>query len=315
MLEQTVGVYTYMWIPVLIICIVMVSIMIYIAMRSMRTGTEQEEQGDSDEIFAIIRDAGYAYDSTQDMFYSILDPWQRKMGYCRLYDEASAPLNMIIDCEPIYFEYGGKRWLVEFWKGQYAMCVGGEIGVYNTDGPDLDIPGFFNGTFYNCAGNNELMYMSYTLVRNGEVLLRRKGRHWWLTGFKLGEFAEPSDLIMYLSIALKNIAMRNAFIKGLTEAGYSEKEIMVEGCMVSLVYGKPRNPQPLSRIPEVDWIIQRKNEFLCDEYRRVTAGYEGFPEKMAALREQAPELYEAALHLGRARELFTGFEKLSDFLT
>ena len=32
----------------------------------------------------------------------------------------------IIDCEPIYFSYGGKRWLIELWKGQYALTTGAE---------------------------------------------------------------------------------------------------------------------------------------------------------------------------------------------
>ena len=37
---------------------------------------------------------------TSDIFYSLNDCWQRDFGYCRLYDEACAPLAMIIDCEP-----------------------------------------------------------------------------------------------------------------------------------------------------------------------------------------------------------------------
>ena len=64
-----------------------------------------------------IEIAGYGYDSEQDIFYCNMDAWQRNMGYSRLYDEATAPLGMILDCEPIYFKYGGKRWLVELWKG------------------------------------------------------------------------------------------------------------------------------------------------------------------------------------------------------
>ena len=82
---------------------------------------------------------GYAYDPNQDIFYSKMDAWQRDFGYCRLYDETASPMGMVIDCEPIYFVYSGKRWLIEMWKGQYDLTTGGEVGVYTTEvgPPDL----------------------------------------------------------------------------------------------------------------------------------------------------------------------------------
>ena len=68
---------------------------------------------------------------------------------------------MIIDCEPINFEYNGKKWLIEFWKGQYDLTTGCEIGVYKAVGPDLDMQGFFNGTFYNCVSDEERLQMEF----------------------------------------------------------------------------------------------------------------------------------------------------------
>jgi len=103
-----------------------------------------------------------------------------------LYDEAAAPLGMIVDCEPIHFEYKGKRWLIQFWKGVYA-----------TDKPDINIPGLFKGTFYNSIKDDEFLWMSFTLKKNGKVLFERGDRHWWLTGFKLGEFSQPWELTMF----------------------------------------------------------------------------------------------------------------------
>jgi len=204
----------YLWIPIILGTVLIITTIIYPQIYQSITkwlsGFRKKKRADDEVLYKVMADAGYSYDPIQDIFYSNMDPWQRKMGYCRLYDEASAPLNMIIDCEPIYFEYGGKRWLIEFWKGQYGMTTGGEIGVYTTEGPDLDIPGLFNGTFYNCASNADRLYMSFTLVKDEEVLFKRKGKHWWLTGFKLGEFSEPSELTMYLTIALKDRFMRDA---------------------------------------------------------------------------------------------------------
>jgi hypothetical protein len=96
--------------------------------------------------------AGYEYDAGQDMFYSIMNPWQRKYGYCKIYDEAAAPLGMIIDCEPVHFEYQGRKWLIEFWKGQYDLTTGCEIGIY-TDPVEFQIPGVQIGSFYSSCGS------------------------------------------------------------------------------------------------------------------------------------------------------------------
>lgn len=63
----------------------------------------------NDELYKAIETAGYLYNPKQDIFYSRKNAWQRNMGYCRLYDEAEAPSGMIVDCEPIYFEYDEKN--------------------------------------------------------------------------------------------------------------------------------------------------------------------------------------------------------------
>jgi UDP-2,3-diacylglucosamine pyrophosphatase LpxH len=275
-------------------------------------GEIKEISGD-ETLDKAISAAGYDYEIKQDIFFSVLDPWQRSMGYCRLYDEAAAPLNMIIDCEPIYFEYGGKRWMIEFWKGQYALTIGCEIGVYNTDGPDLNIPGVFNGTFYNCASNEELLKMAFTLKKNGETLFKRKDKHWWLTGFVLGGFAEPSELVMDMSITLKDREMRDAFVKGLIKAGYSINEIQIYRNTVSLTFDKTRTPQPYTRIPSTDWVIQRKNELLCNMYQDITKDYDNFPDKVRAIKEKAPQLYKELANIGKTRQLFEIYDKLKAF--
>lgn len=218
-----------------------------------------------DKLIAI---AGYAYDANQDIFYSTMDSWQRNFGFCQLYDEAGAPFSMIMDCEPIHFEYGGEKWLIEFWKGQYGMVSGGEIGVY-TGGIDVKILGIFNDTFYNCASDDQLLEMSYTLKKNGNILFTREGKHWWLTGFRLGEFSEPSELTMDISITLKDEIMRDAFLAGFSVTGYSDTEYTVVGNTVSFTFDIPRTKQPRTRTRATDWVIQRKNEWFCNLYQDI----------------------------------------------
>lgn len=263
---------------------------------------------------AAIKTAGYSYDSKQDIFFSSLDAWQRSMGYCRLYDESAAPFGMIIDCEPIQFEYKDKRWLIEFWKGQYDLTTGCEIGVYSTDKPDINIPGVFKGPFYYSVNNEELLKISYYLQKGKKILFTRKDKHWWLTGFMLGEFSQPSELIMHLSITLKDREMVTAFVNALIGVGYNRRELSIYGNTVMLKFKTPKTKQPYTRTKETDDIIQRKNKLLCDAYQEVTKPYKNLPDKLKAVKENSPELYRKLLKLGRTINLTSSFENIKDYL-
>lgn len=256
----------------------------------------------NDELDELIAIAGYSYDPKQDIFYSNIDPWQRKVGYCRLNDIAAAPLGMIIDCEPIRFRYQNKNWMIGLWKGQYDLVTGGEIGVY-TGAYDLNIFGI-RGTFYNCASNDDLLKMAFVLKKNGITLFTRKGKHWWLTGFKLGEFSEPAELTMDIDIIFDNIIMRDAFATGLRNAGYSDNQFARNGNKVSLIFDIPHTPQPFSRIPQIDNIIQQKNKFLCDQYQAITGTSDNVRDKIKALEEQAPELYKKVIKIAKAKKSY-----------
>lgn len=275
-----------------------------------KNATEEE----IDELNVLVANAGFAYDKVQDIFYSKMDAWQREFGYCRLYDEACAIMGMIIDCEPIYFKFDGKRWLIELWKGQYGMTTGGEIGVYYTNGPDINIPGIFNGTFYYCADDENLLNMSFTLIKNGKTIINRAEKHWWITGFALGEFSDTSELKMYANITLKNQEMRDSFAEGLKRAGYSGREFSINHNTVNILFDKPHTPQPLMRIKELERITQAKNKLLCDKYKEITSGYKDISEKLKAVREQSPQLYKSAIALGKPRNVFVQYEDIKKAL-
>ncbi len=261
------------------------------------------------ELDKTIKAAGYAYDPVQDIFYSILDPWQRDIGYCRLFDELAAPLGMIIDCEPIYFDYGGKSWMIGFWKGQYDLVTGGEIGIYKK-AADLNVLGLFSAAYYDCVSNTDLLTMAYTLKKNGNPLFRRAGKHWWLTGFKLGEFSEPAELTMDITITLHDVMMRDAFVSGLWKAGYRLDEFTRDGATVSFTFANPHTPQPITRTPSTDRIIQRKNEVFCEKYREITGTSNTFQDKVKALEEQTPDIYTKLFKPGISKQLYDAFTAL-----
>ncbi len=270
------------------------------------------EKGES--VFEIIKDAGYLYDAKQDIFYSSMDAWQKDAGYCRLYDEAAAPMGMIIDCEPVLFEYDEKRWMIEFWKGQYDLTTGCEAGVYTTNQPDVIVPGIFTGAFYNSASDKDRLKISYVLKKNNTVLFSRKAKHWWLTGFLLGEYSDPADLTMNIKITLKNRQMRNAFINGLKSSGYSEGDIKATGNTVSFIFDKPRTQQPYTRTKESDRLIQLKNKFLCEQYQQATKDYKSLPDQLNALSKDKPEVYQKVFDIGKTKKIFDIYKTLKNYM-
>lgn len=267
-----------------------------------------------EELNKDLEPFGFAYYPQQDIFYSIMDGWQRDCGYCELYDEASAALSMIIDCEPIRFEYNNKRWLIEIWKGQYGLNTGCEIGLYSTDGPNLNIPGIFDGTFYFSGSDEDRLYMSFSLRKNGTLLFYRSDVHWWLTGFKLGEFSDPSDLEMTVDITLKNHTMCNAFLDGLYEAGYSSEDITVNDTTVHFIFDKPHAPQPSTRNSIIENFMQTNNQRNCEAYQFATRNYKNTLDKLILVKEDAPKLYRKIVNVGNTKELFGGFKVIKEFV-
>ena len=266
------------------------------------------------ELNEELKTFGFAYEPNQDLFYSILNPWQREFGYCRLYDEASAAFSMIIDCEPITFEYDGRKWLIELWKGQYGMNTGGEVGIYYTTGPNLNIPGFFNGTFYHAPKDEECINMSFALRKNGNLLFTRSAYHWWLTGFKLGEFSHPKEITMDITLDLYDRKMANVFAVALRKAGYTEDEFSVQGYRVNIHYDKPHTKQPLTRTAFTDYIMQRNNESLCTSYSQLTSEYTDTLDKLELTRDESPNMYSRIMTIGRPMGAFESYSKLKGHL-
>lgn len=250
--------------------------------------------------------AGFAYSKEQDIFYSTINAWQRNFGYSRLYDEAAPHFAMIVDSEPVYFNYDNKRWLIEFWKGQYGITTGCEVGVYNTKRPEFNIPGVFDETFYDCASDDDIIYISYTLFKNGQELFSIEDIHWWLTGFKLGEFSQPCELVMDISLTLKDEAMLDAFVEGIRQTGYSNNEIEVNGNTVRIEFNKPHSSQPHSRTKDIEDFMQSYNKQNCELFRKLTGDYNSIASKLVVLQKKAPALYNSILNFGGPKRISRG---------
>ncbi len=200
--------------------------------------------------------AGFWYDPQQDIVFSRMDALQRKFGYAYGYDDSIFLINAVIDCEPIFFSFAGKTWMIELWKGQYGVMTGCEIGVYNRapiHSPAYDSLDRYLGKraedstpshnlFFECASDSELLEMSFTLKRKGQKLFSRgPEKHWWLTGFKWGELSNPDDLSMEVEIRFADQAMSMAFRNALVDLKYGYNPI---GSAVVFKFDQPKTYQP-----------------------------------------------------------------------
>lgn len=167
----------------------------------------------------LINALGYNYDAKEGVFYTELDSWQRSGNYIKHYD-AVAPLgNMTFLTTKVDFDYAGKNWRLQFWKGQYGPFGGAEIGVYYKTPGQTD-------ELYFCADDDHLMYMTYDCYlteqdyRSGNKFFTRGWqKHWWLTGFKVANVT-PTDMVMSARIRTFDSTMRDAMEKGLVNAGF-----------------------------------------------------------------------------------------------
>ena len=277
-------------------------------LRAVRKVMSMSEETKISEFNKGLHPYGFEYNACHDIVQSGMHNWQREVGYCRLYDDLSYRLKMIFDCEPIYFTYNEKRWLLELWKGQYGITTGGEIGLYNTDQSDIDIPGIFKGPFFECVTDEERIPMAFVLERKGKELFRRKQLHWWLTGFSVGLFSKPKDLVMKVQLTFPNYEMRDAFLRGLSRAGYNLEEVLIHETTIYFVYDKPKTRQPVHSRLRI-WFIQKQNKLSCRLYNFETINFKKTLNKVMFLKFMYPILFRilcGQFVTAKTKKLFIG---------
>lgn len=182
----------------------------------------------------LVYPFGYRFHCDHGFFSSTVDAPQRRAGYAWLYDYMAPRFQMVFDSLPVYFDYRGRTWLIEFWKGQYGINTGAEIGVYHADGiiPESD----YKTTWFTCAEDHEMLDCSFQLCKRGSECICNSDRHWWLTAFLVGCFSKPSALTMESCISFPNREMLCAFVDGLKRTGYPDDCLSVRGLTVCFVF-------------------------------------------------------------------------------
>ena len=120
------------------------------------------------------------------------------------------------------FEYKGKDWLIEGWKGNYNnLGVGAEIGVYYKS-PKQPIK-----HYWAVSDANRLnMFFRLNKKPTQKLFTRGAGRFWWITGFKPGiGVIDKDNLYMYSTIQLKSANMAIEFKKSLNKNRYENNKV------------------------------------------------------------------------------------------
>lgn len=242
----------------------------------------------------LIEPFGYSYIPSQDLFTSRIDAWQRDFGYCDLYDKAASHFNMIFDCLPVYFDYQDRTWLIEFWKGQYGINTGCEIGVYYADRVLTEDE--LKSTLFQCVDDKDMLKLSFDLFRNHSSIARLCAKHWWLTAFSMGRFSYPSDLSMGISVNLQSAEMAEAFTKGLIRTGYCPDDIYTCCNTVTFTFAKgtpAKGSFQRLRIKAAQWV----NHFWCKVYLFVTRPFCLSIDRILYLYYYLPFAFRRMLHI------------------
>jgi len=256
----------------------------------------------------IAEPYGFLYRYPEDIFSSTGDAWQRTFGYCRLYDNSAPILGMVFDSEPVYFDYQGKTWLVQFWKGQYGINTGAEVGIYHADG--IITRNSRRTTVFESAEDRELLKITYRLLENKKTIYTISGRRWWLTGFSMGRFSRPENLQMAICITFPDYAMRNAFLEGMLELGYDIYDLNLYQLSLSFSFSRPKSRQPDLVSSRYSSWIQLQNRIFCRLYLFVTRPFDNTLDRLTYLRLSLPFVFKRTISMKKMSKRYKKSRRL-----
>lgn len=247
----------------------------------------------------LAKPFGYAYHCRCGFFSSTVDAWQKAAGYTWLYDYMAPRFQMVFDALPIYFDYQGRTWLIELWKGQYGINTGAELGIYHAD--RILSEAEYKTAFFTAADDNEMLPCALELCNHNreENCFRLSERHWWLTIFLPGRFSQPSDLCLEASICFPNGEMCDAFYEGLCRAGYAKKQISIHGLSVSFIFHVSDSEHfgLLTRFHRR--LSQRLNRMYCKLFAYVTRPFVCTEDRILFLYYYLPAAFRRLFRIRR----------------
>lgn len=248
----------------------------------------------------IIQPFGYQYLPYQDIFHSTFNAWQRNFGYTYRYDCFAPFLGMVYDCEPVYFNYDNRTFLIEFWKGQYGINTGAEIGIYCAD--KIIPPQERHKELFHTVPDEEIPHFSMNLRRTvkqeEQQIADLSMPHWWLAAFRMGCFSRPKDLWADLCIDFPACGMLHAFANALIRMGYDPCSLQICGSQICFSFQCPVTPVPCRFLTKpVRCFVQWNNHLLCRLFLLVTRPFCCTIDRLLYLYHYLPFVFRRCLHL------------------
>lgn len=236
--------YLYLIIPAVIILLILLTALLlhFRKKRIIKKINSLSTEEKTELINHLIESVGYIYEPKQDIFATRLNAPQKLFGYTNFYDFSAPFFNMVFDYETIYFDYDGRTWLIEMWKGQYGINSGCELGIYYAD--TLVSPDKYDTTLFHAVDEKDMLDISLKLNKydpkantSSVKLGYLRYHHWWLTIFKMSVFSKPKQLFVNASIRFKSYAMMYSFLDSFEKA-LPETPYILNGLYVYFTFCK-----------------------------------------------------------------------------
>jgi len=191
----------------------------------------------------ISRLLGFTYTGADngDYYYTVEDSLQLKFGFMDYYDEVGSLLGMDLDEYITTFNYGGKEYRIELWKGNYGFgnAYGGEFGIYYRDAAEAIANPYVQGseqsrhTYYQCLPEGEQLRIvqriydtssgtAEEVIKNDTDDYANGGDHFWNLAIQTDRGKTKDTLMNVYKIDVPDAGMRQA----MTEALSKDKDIV-----------------------------------------------------------------------------------------
>lgn len=164
-----------------------------------------------DNIAYVKKEDYFEYDGENSIIFATQNYWDKKIYESDIYNNISQQPCMSSDYEAVKFESGGKKYLAAFWKGQYYLSSGGEIGIYMLDSSGEYVP--VDGT--------EGIRVKLALHASGVKLAEKETQGGWLTMYKIGINTPKRSLKLDITINFSDKDMLESLAAALSSLKYT----------------------------------------------------------------------------------------------
>ena len=189
-------------------------------------------RGSFDWFFHTFGFMGFIFDPYQFTIINQKPVFQFFLGFNDFYDMMPWVVNVWTDTIKNEFNYGGKDWRIQLWKGGYGLflATGGEIGVYTK--PENQRLAHYSAS----TSQEDWLNLTFSIYNKGQLLFTRpspyltqdKGPYWWASGYRILSlctdfYSSPrKNVVMDATIEFKSAAMADKFVGSLKGKGFTK---------------------------------------------------------------------------------------------